>query len=179
MKHGLIVQHDIHRSVIGNEIHANKHTNVLLTVKPVAGCLAFWVTQIHCGSESVMCNTQNLDPFNPKPPWIISCRGTLHLDTGPLQHMNSITLTLTLCPALCLSLSLALHSSFYRLCHHRRRGRACQFNPALISRHRLSVTRLILGSPFHFASLWSTGTMRQGVVDGYQCGPRHCGGRWI
>lgn len=63
-----------------------------------------------------------------------------------------------------LYVSLALHSSF-RLCHHRRRRRAWQLSLALISRHRLSVTLLILVSPFkpcsslkhRYHAAWSCG----------------------
>lgn len=126
--------------------HIYMHTNILL--QHPAYCKAWERCTV---AVRAWCAThKTLTRSIQAPPWIISCRGTLHLDTGPLEHsspcVNSIAASLTLCPSLCLS--LALHSSFYCLCHHRRRRRAWQFSPALISRHRLSVAWLILVSPF-------------------------------
>lgn len=106
-------------------------------------------------------------PFSPKPPWTISCCGTLHVDTGSPEHsspcMNSSGAYFTLCPSLCL-----YHSAFLllKLCHHRRRQRAWQFSLSLISRHRLSVAWLILVSPFKLGF-----SLKQGAVGSYQCGP--------
>lgn len=80
-------------------------------------------------------------------------------------------------PHLCVSLTL--HSSFNWLCHHRRRWRAWQFSPALISRHRLSVTRLILVS--HFKLCFS---LKHRYHAAWRCGwlsmwPLHFQGEWF
>lgn len=139
-------------------------SKTLLNAKP--GCSDFWVADA-LSEKSMMCKPQNLDPSVQKPPWTISCCGTLHVDTGSPEHssscMNSSGAYFTFCPSLCL-----YHSAFLllKLCHHRRRQRAWQFSLSLISRHRLSVAWLILVSPFKLGF-----SLKQGAVGSYQCGP--------
>lgn len=121
-------------------------------------------------------HTKNLDLFSPNPPWIISCSELYTSTRSPLHHSSPFTWialqgrSLARSPArpsLHPCLSTSLHSTLLCLCHRRRRGNACRSSVALISRCRLSVTQLLLGNLFKFASVWRPAAMQQEAVDDY------------